>query len=84
MCTGAIINARIKRVVYGASDEAAGCCGSVANLTAMPFAHTVYLTKGVLEEECQQVLSDFFKNMRKKENEKLSQTDCTSHQDDAL
>lgn len=66
MCAGAIINARIDRVVFGASDPKAGCCGSVVNLFELPFNHRPELTGGVLAEECGALLSDFFKNLRQK------------------
>ena len=64
MCSGAIINARLDRVVYGAKDEKAGCCGSVADLFVMPFNHTPIIRSGVLEEECSQLLSRFFAELR--------------------
>lgn len=64
MCAGAIINARIERVVYGAPDEKAGCFGSLINLAAVKFNHTPRITPGVLRDECAALLSDFFKNRR--------------------
>ena len=66
MCAGAIINSRIDRVVYGAKDEKAGCCGSVVNLFAMPFNHTPVITQGICDEDCQKLMSDFFSNLREK------------------
>ena len=66
MCAGAIINARIRRVVYGAQDPKAGSCGSVANLFELPYNHRPQLTGGVLEEECAAVLRNFFQNRRNK------------------
>lgn len=66
MCSGAIINSRIARVVYGAKDEKAGCCGSVANLFAMPFNHTPIIEGGVLEAECTEILQVFFRELRQK------------------
>ncbi len=66
MCAGAIINARVDRVVYGADDPKAGSCGSMTNLFALPYNHSPRLERGVLEEECAAVLKDFFKNLRKK------------------
>ena len=65
MCAGAIINARIKRVVYGASDRKAGCCGSVLDLFREPFNHHAEVTGGVLAEESAALLSSFFKQLRK-------------------
>ena len=71
MCAGAIINSRIKRVVYGASDKKAGCCHSVLNLFDLPFNHKPVVEGGLMEEECSEVLSSFFKDLReKRKNEK--------------
>ena len=64
MCAGAIINARIPRVVYGASDCKAGSCGSVCDLFSMAYNHHPQAVPGVLEEDCAQVLRDFFKDLR--------------------
>ncbi|GHU83139.1 tRNA-specific adenosine deaminase [Clostridia bacterium] len=71
MCTGAIINARIKRVVFGAYDKKAGSCGSVVNLFDLPYNHKPELTGGFMEEECANLLSDFFKNLREKRKDVL-------------
>lgn len=62
MCAGAIINARVERVVYGAADPKAGCVGSLINLFALDLNHTPKLTVGVLQEECSAVLTRFFEN----------------------
>ena len=71
MCAGAIVQARIPRVVIGASNKKAGCAGSIINLLQMEqFNHQVELTKGVLEEECSQMMKDFFRAMRKKKGKK--------------
>ncbi len=64
MCAGAIINARIPRVVYGASDTKAGSCGSVCDLFAMDYNHRPEVIKGVLEEEAAELLTEFFRNLR--------------------
>lgn len=65
MCAGAIIQSRIKRVVFGAFDPKAGCAGSIMNiLESDSFNHQVELTSGVLEKECSQLLSDFFRSLR--------------------
>ena len=64
MCAGAIINARIPRVVYGAGDVKAGSCGSVCDLFAMDYNHHPQVTKGILEEEAAALLTDFFQNLR--------------------
>lgn len=65
MCAGAILNARIDRVVYGASDSSVGAVGSVAHLFDMPFGHRPTVTPHILEEECRLLLQSFFKNLRK-------------------
>ena len=64
MCAGAILNDRIPRVIYGAGDQKAGSCGSVCNLFTMDYNHHPSVTAGVLEEECAQVLRDFFRELR--------------------
>lgn len=64
MCAGALVNSRIDRVVYGAADPLAGCCGSVINFNSYPFNHSFKLTKGVCEDECREVLTEFFKGRR--------------------
>lgn len=70
MCAGAIVQARIPRVVVGAMNKKAGCAGSVLNLFQIPaFNHQVAFEKGVLEEECATMLSEFFKNLRNSKNE---------------
>ena len=67
MCSGAIVQARIKRVVVGCMNSKAGCAGSIVNLLQMPeFNHQVELTTGVLEEECSQMMKQFFKELRAK------------------
>lgn len=66
MCAGAILQARIKRVVYGATDPKAGCAGTLMNLLDdVRFNHQVEVEKHVLETECASLLTDFFKNLRK-------------------
>ena len=65
MCAGAILNARIARVWFGARDPAFGACGGVTNLFMEDFPHAPALVGGVLEEECRAVLSGFFSNLRK-------------------
>ena len=64
MCSGAIINSRIKRVVYGAADVKAGCCGSVTDLFAQPFNHHPVIEKGLRADEAQQLLQEFFVSLR--------------------
>ncbi len=64
MCAGAILNARIRRVWYGARDAAMGACGGVMNLFMEEFPNRPALVGGILEEECRQVLADFFTALR--------------------
>lgn len=67
MCAGAIVQSRIKRVVYGATDPKAGCAGTLMNLLNEPrFNHQVELTAGVLQTECAALLTDFFRALRKR------------------
>ena len=64
MCAGAIVNARIPRVVYGASDAKCGACGSVCNLFSMEFNHHPQVETGIREEACSALLTEFFQNLR--------------------
>ena len=64
MCAGAIVNARIPRVVYGAKDAKAGSCGSVCDLFSMAYNHHPQVEAGALEEECAKLLTDFFRELR--------------------
>lgn len=66
MCAGAIINARIEKVYFGAYDPKAGSVGSVTDLFALPYNHKPEVEGGVLEEECAAQISDFFKELRKR------------------
>ena len=64
MCAGAIVNARIPRVVFGASDAKCGACGSVCDIFSMDFNHHPQVEKGIREEESSKLLSEFFQNLR--------------------
>ena len=64
MCAGAIVNARIPRVVFGASDAKCGACGSVCDLFSMEFNHHPEVEKGVLAEESAALLTEFFEQLR--------------------
>ena len=64
MCAGAIVNARIPRVVYGASDSKCGACGSVCDLFSMAFNHHPQVEKGIREDACAQLLKAFFQDLR--------------------
>lgn len=81
MCAGAIVQARIDKVVIGSMNPKAGCAGSVLNLLEIPsFNHQVEIQKGVLEEECSHMLSSFFKELRErkrrqKEGEKQNEAE---------
>ena len=66
MCAGAILNARVSRVYFGARDREMGACGGVMNLFMEDFPHPPALVGGVLEEECARVLREFFRGLRKK------------------
>lgn len=73
MCAGAIVQARIPRVVIGSRNPKAGCAGSILNLLNVPaFNHQVELTEGVLEEECSAMLTDFFRELRKRRKKPLT------------
>lgn len=65
MCAGAIINSRIKEVVYGAKELKFGSHTSIVNLFDKPFNHQVTVTPGIMEEECSAIITDFFKKLRK-------------------
>ena len=74
MCSGAIVQSRMDRVVIGCMNPKAGCAGSILNLLQMEeFNHQVDVTRGVLEEECSRMLSDFFRNLRRKQKEAKKQ-----------
>ena len=67
MCAGAIVQARIPRVVIGSMNAKAGCAGSVVNLLQMPgLNHQAEVVTGVLGEECSQIMTGFFKELRRK------------------
>ena len=71
MCAGAIVQSRMKRVVIGSMNAKAGCAGSILNLLQMPqFNHQVEITRGVREEECSQMLSQFFRELRERKKRK--------------
>ena len=75
MCAGAIVQSRTKRVVIASMNPKAGCAGSVINLLQMAeFNHQVEIEKGVLNEDCSTMLSDFFRELReRKKSEKMQQ-----------
>ena len=67
MCAGAIVQARIPRVVYGTENKKAGCGGSILNILQEDrFNHKVEVIKGIMEEDCSNIMKEFFKNLRKK------------------
>lgn len=75
MCAGALVQARISRVVIGSMNPKAGCGGSVLNLLQMPqFNHQIEVERGVLEEECSVMLSSFFKNLRERKKKQRMET----------
>lgn len=65
MCSGAIINARLDKVIYGARDDKAGSVRSVISMFDLPYNHRPRVQGGVLEEECASLLSSFFEDLRK-------------------
>lgn len=80
MCAGAIVQARVDRVVVGSMNAKAGCAGSVLNLLEMQeFNHQVEVERGVLGEECSEMLSAFFRELRRKQKEAKRQAveSCT-------
>ena len=70
MCAGAIINSRIKRVVFGASDGKAGSFGSVVDFNEIPYNHKPEVVGGVMGDECSSLLTEFFSNLRQKKQNK--------------
>lgn len=70
MCAGAIINARIKNVYFGAYDKKAGSFGSVVDLASLPYNHKPNIVGGIMQDECSALLSDFFKQLRLKKQKK--------------
>lgn len=64
MCAGAAINARVSRIVFGAFDQVAGCCGSVADITDGWFNHSIEVIGGLYAEECADMLNDYFREKR--------------------
>ena len=71
MCAGAIVQARMKKVVIASMNPKAGCAGSVLNLLQMAaFNHQVEIERGLLEEECSKMLSQFFRELRERKKEK--------------
>lgn len=64
MCTGAIVNTRIKEIVFGAYDKTMGCIDSVLNINSLPFVPNVEIFGGIKEDECKKILTEFFKGVR--------------------
>lgn len=81
MCAGAIINARLKKVTFGAYDQKAGSLGSIINLFSLPYNHQPELVGGCMEQECSAILSDFFKELRegKKDEKKIRGSSFATH-----
>ena len=70
MCAGALINARIRNLYIGTLDSKTGACGSVLNLLEYKFNHKIEVEKYILKDECEAILKDFFKKLRKQKNRK--------------
>lgn len=64
MCMGAILNARIKRVIFGAEDHRVGCCGTALDLRSLSYYRYPEIYRGFMEEECRQLMKAFFKQLR--------------------
>ena len=73
MCAGAAVNARVERVVYGASDIRFGALGSLLDLSSFPLNHRPEVTAGVMAEECRTILSEYFRRKRKKKDKEESE-----------
>jgi tRNA(adenine34) deaminase len=87
MCAGAIVNARIQRVVFGAYDKKAGAYGSVFDMNQMPLNHFPEVAGGVLEEKCSAMLSEFFRELRlkkKADKEKIREESDSQLQEDKI
>jgi tRNA(adenine34) deaminase len=84
MCAGAIVQSRITRAVIGSMNPKAGCAGSVLNLLEMPqFNHQVSVTRGILQQQCSDMLSGFFRELREwKKQQKLQETIDEASSDD--
>ena len=79
MCAGALVQSRIDEVVIGSMNPKAGCAGSVLNLLEVEgFNHQVKTTRGVLQEECSTMLSDFFRELREKKKQSRKHSKCRS------
>lgn len=65
MCMGAIISSRIRNLYIGALDQKTGACGSFVDLTKLKYNHTVNIFRGILQDKCEYILKDFFKNLRR-------------------
>lgn len=64
MCTGAVINSHIDKVIYGTDDERGGCCGTATDLFSLPYSHRPEIFRGFLEEEARKLLQSFFRHLR--------------------
>lgn len=76
MCAGAIMLSRVQRVVYGARDPKGGCAGTILNILQEPrFNHQCEVTAGVLVEQCSTMLTEFFRNLRRKKKVKCTENE---------
>lgn len=72
MCSGAIVQARIPEVIIGCMNPKAGCAGSILNILEMPqFNHQVHVTRGILETECSNIITTFFKELRQRNKDNI-------------
>lgn len=78
MCAGAIVQARVKEVIMGSMNPKAGCGGSILNLLEMPeFNHQVIVRRGILVDECSELLTTFFKELRIRNKEEKAHNYCS-------
>ncbi len=73
MCTGALIQARMRKLYIGTQDDKTGACGSVLNLLEYKFNHKIEVQKYILKEECETILKTFFKQLRERKKGKLNE-----------
>lgn len=72
MCAGALVNSRLRRLIFGLADPRSGAAGSAMNITGFPgMLHQVQVTSGVLEEECKALMQEFFKEVRRRPKKKF-------------